>query len=93
VDIVNESELHAFARKHSNTRKPLSNWIDVTKAADWKSFADVRESFRSADHVREYVVFDIGGINYRLISSIDFGVQRIYILEMMTDAEYDRWKA
>jgi mRNA interferase HigB len=93
VEIVNESELHSFARKHSNARKPLSNWIDVTKAAGWKSFADMRETFRSADYVKEHVVFDIGGNNYRLVSSIDYGAQRVYILEMMTHAEYDRWKA
>jgi mRNA interferase HigB len=93
VQIVNESELRFFARKHSNVRKPLSNWIDVTKAADWKSFVDVRETFRSTDYVKEQVIYDIGGNNYRLISSIDYGTQRVYVLEMMTHAEYDRWKA
>ena len=93
MEIINESELHSFAKKHSTARKPLSNWIDVTKAAAWKSFAEVRKTFRSADYVKEQVVFDIGGNNYRLIGSIDYTAQRVYVLEVMTHAEYDRWKA
>lgn len=93
VEIINESELHGFAKKHSKARKPLANWIQVTKAATWKTFAAVRETFRSADYVKEQVVFDIGGNKYRLISSIDYPAQRVYILDMMTHAEYDRWKA
>ena len=93
MEIINESELHSFAKKHSNARKPLANWIDITKATAWKSFSELRETFRKADYVKELVVFDIGGNNYRLISSIDYLAQRVYILEMMTHAEYDRWQA
>lgn len=93
MEIINEIELHAFARKHARARKPLANWLDVTRAATWNSFADVRDTFRSADYVKDQVVFDIGGNNYRLISSIDYAAQRVYVLEMMTHAEYDRWKA
>lgn len=93
MEIINESELHSFARKHSNARKSLANWAAITKAATWKSFAEVRKTFRSADYVKEQVVFDVGGNNYRLIGSIDYSAQRIYVLEVMTHAEYDRWKA
>lgn len=93
MEIINQTELHAFARKHSNARKPLANWIDVTWAATWNTFAEVRETFRSADYVKDQVVFDIGGNNYRLISSIDYAKHRVYALEMVTHAEYDRWKA
>lgn len=93
MEIINESELHSFAKRHSNARKPLANWINVTHAAAWKTFADVRKTFRSADYVKELVVFDIGGNNSRLISSIDYTLQRVYVLEVMTHSEYDRWKA
>ncbi len=93
MEIINETELHSFAEKHSNARKPLANWVVVTNAAAWKSFAEVRETFRSADYVKEQVVFDIGGNNHRLISSIDYSAQRVYVLEVMRHSEYDRWKA
>ncbi|MBC8000204.1 MAG: type II toxin-antitoxin system HigB family toxin [Leptolyngbya sp.] len=93
MEIINETELHSFAKKHSNARKALANWFDITSAAAWKSFAEVRETFRSADYVKQQVVFDIGGNNIRLISSIDCAAQRVYVLEVMTHADYDRWKA
>ena len=93
MEIVNETDLRSFAKRHSNARRPLANWIDVTRAASWKSFDDIRKTFRTADYVKGQVVFDIGGNNYRLISSLDYTTQRVYVLEVMTHAEYDRWKA
>lgn len=93
MEIINESELHSFAKKHSSARKPLAHWAGVTKSAAWKSFTEIRETFRTADYVKEQVVFDIGGNSYRLISSIDYLAQRVFVLEVMTHAEYDRWKA
>jgi mRNA interferase HigB len=92
VEIINENELHQFGKTHPNARKPLANWIDVTKTTLWKNFSEVRETFRSADYVKDLVIFDIGGNNYRLITSIDYSAQRVYVLEMMTHAEYDRWQ-
>ena len=93
MEIVNQAELHAFARRHAKARRPLSRWIDVTRAATWNTFAEVRDTFGSADYVEDQVVFDIGGNNYRLVSSIDYVAQRVYVLGVMTHAEYDRWKA
>ncbi len=87
------SELHDFASRHSSARKPITSWIAVTKAAGWKTFAEVRQTFRSADYVKEQVVFNVGGNNYRLVSFIDYFAQRVFVLQVMTHSEYDRWKA
>ncbi len=93
MEIINEGELHKFAKKHANSRKSIGNWIDVAKAAIWNNFSEVRQTFNSADYVKDMVIFDIGGNNFRLITSIDFDAHRVYVLEVMTHAEYDRWKA
>lgn len=93
MEIVNEGELHFFAKRHSNARRPISSWIEVTEAAGWRSFGDVRESFRSADYVKKQVIFNIGGNSYRVIAKINYRTQRVFILDVMTHAEYDRWKA
>lgn len=92
MEVINESELQKFARKHSNSRRPIGNWLDVTKAAKWSNFPDVRQTFNSADYTNEMVIFNIGGNNFRLITAIDFENQQVFILEVMTHAEYDRWK-
>ena len=92
MDVINQSELHQFARRHANARKPLSSWLQVATTAAWKSMADLKNTFRSADYVKDMVIFNIGGNNFRLIASVDFASQRIYVLEIMTHSEYDEWK-
>lgn len=39
-------------------------------------------------------VFDIGGNKYRLVTAIHYNRQLIYVLRIMTHAEYDKekWK-
>jgi mRNA interferase HigB len=93
VEIINEAELHIFGWKHSKARKPLANWLAVARAAVWHTFADVRRTFRSADYIKNRVIFDVGGNNYRLITSVDYAAKRVYILDMLTHAEYDRWRS
>ena len=92
MEIIYESKLQFFARKHSDARKPLLKWIDITKTTSWGSFAEVRHTFRSADYVKNKVIFDIGGNNFRVVTSINYNAQHVYILEAMTHAEYIRWK-
>ncbi|MGE0266635.1 MAG: type II toxin-antitoxin system HigB family toxin [Candidatus Obscuribacterales bacterium] len=86
------NELHAFARKHANSRKSLGNWINVTESALWNSFSELRQTFNSADYLKDLAIFDVGGNNYRLVTSVDFENKRVYVLDVMTHAEYDRWK-
>jgi mRNA interferase HigB len=48
--------------------------------------------FNATDRVDKYYVFDIGGNKYRIIASIHFNTQRLYIREVCTHKEYDSWK-
>lgn len=91
MEIVNIAELHIFSRRHPGSRKPLSYWVDLTIVAQWANFMELKNTFGSADYVQDLVIFNIAGNNYRLITSVDFQAQRIYILEMMTHAQYNRW--
>ena len=62
--------------------------------AEWKYLADVRLIYPSADPVGNFTVFNIKGNNYRLITSIIYSAQRIYIKYVLTHAQYDKdkWK-
>jgi len=48
----------------------------------------------SADVVGKWTVFNIKGNKYRLITEINYRVRRIYILHVLTHAQYDqeKWK-
>jgi mRNA interferase HigB len=39
----------------------------------------------------DYYVFDIGGNKYRLIAAIHFNTQKLFIREVMTHKEYNKW--
>ena len=62
--------------------------------AAWGRFGDVRATFKSVDQAGRYFVFNIPGNRYRLICFISFEKSKVYILHVMTHAEYDRgqWK-
>ncbi len=92
LEIINLTELHKFSRRHPNARKALGNWVDATVAASWKNLIGLRGTFRSADYVRGLMIFDIGGNKYRLIATVDYKAQQVYVLEVMTHAEYNRWR-
>jgi mRNA interferase HigB len=61
--------------------------------------SDVRRVFPTADAVkvksgRTATVFNIGGNKYRLIASIHYNRGKVFILHILTHAEYtkDTWK-
>ena len=67
----------------------------LVKAQDWNSFTDVKAtSVFAPDQVKNFVIFDIGGNKYSLITCINYKTKVIYIREFLTHAEYDRdkWK-
>lgn len=93
MEVINENELHQFCKRHSGARKPLGNWLTIVKQATWHSFPEVKGTLGAADYVKDMVIFNIGGNNFRLIAAIDYTGQKVYVLNVMTHAEYNKWEA
>ena len=72
-----------------DSEQPLKAWYAVTREADWKHFAQVKEQFRSASAVGERVVFNIAGNKYRLVAYINYEFHIVYVRFVGTHAEYD----
>lgn len=70
------------------------NWYRITQRAEWKNLADVRRDFGHADVVGRRTVFNIKGNDYRLIARVNFRTRRVFILHILTHAEYtkEKWK-
>ncbi len=62
----------------------------MVKAAQWKSLAEVREDFRSADVVGRRTVFNIKGNRYRLVARINYERRLVFILGIVTHADYNK---
>jgi mRNA interferase HigB len=66
------------------------NWYRITRRASWRSLAEVRDDFRHADVVGRRTVFNIHGNDYRLIARVNYETQRVFILHILTHAEYSK---
>ena len=97
--IISRKTLKSFWEGHEESEKTLKRWYELTKNANWKNSAEVIQTFGSVDQVRvnsgnTVTVFDIGGNKYRVVAAIHYNVQTVYVLAVMTHAEYDKnhWK-
>lgn len=94
MHVISYRRLREYGKTHSDCQESLDNWYKVAQKADWSNLVEVHSVFPSAEAVGNFTVFNIKGNKYRLIVSIDYDRQVIYIKYVFTHAEYDRgtWK-
>lgn len=90
--VISPKRLRKFWSQHPAAEGPLRAWLKEAKKAEWGKFADVRETYGSADQVAEFVVFNVGGNKYRLIATIVYSKYQVLVRHVLTHAEYDRGK-
>ncbi|RIK24379.1 MAG: hypothetical protein DCC52_12525 [Chloroflexi bacterium] len=73
---------------------PLTRWHTVMRRENFRNWKELRTVFPSADFVDAWVVFNIGGNKYRLITAIHFDRGRVFVRHVLTHQEYDKegWK-
>ena len=67
------------------------------KAAQWRNFVEVRQVFKDADAVKEYVIFNIRRNRYRLVTIIPYSREKdgrlteghVYVRSFLTHKEYE----
>jgi len=87
--IVSRKAIREATASHSEWAASLNAWFKITAAADWTSFADVRNSWRNSDAVGGFVVFDVSHNRCRLIATIKYKWRMVYIRRILSHAEYD----
>lgn len=101
MNVIKLKTLRAFweATNDRKTEHVLTDWYWICKAAKWKSFADLRQTFRHADQVpvlseKTATVFNVGGNEYRVIALVWYEKQVMTITHVLTHREYDKnaWK-
>lgn len=97
--IIAEGTIREWAEEYARAASSLRQWVKVVRPIRWASFAELRQTFPSADLVtvksgRKVVVFNIGGNDFRLICAVHFNTEMVFALRFMTHAEYskDTWK-
>jgi len=97
--VISIARLRSFWESHagSDSEGSLRAWHTHVnnRKVEWQSWGDVKADFASASIVGSCVVFNIGGNKFRLITRILYASQKVFILKVMTHAEYDeeKWKS
>lgn len=89
--IITESRLTGFWNEYPDAEIPLKAWRAIVRKKHYKSSHEVKQDFNSADFLWGNVtVFDIGGNKYRLVVTMRYDMQHVYIRHVVTHAGYDR---
>ncbi|WP_301100344.1 type II toxin-antitoxin system HigB family toxin [Propionivibrio sp.] len=90
MHIVAVRFLRAFWVKNPDSEQPLKSWVDEAKKASWSQPAQIKEQYRSASILKnKCVVFNVKGNDYRLVASIAYHYQAVYVKFIGTHKEYD----
>jgi mRNA interferase HigB len=94
MHVISRKKLSESWKANPALEAPLSAWFRVAEASVWRSFSDVRATISTVDQIDRLFVFNILGNRYRLICHISFEKGKLYVLDVLTHAEYsrDRWK-
>ena len=94
MHVISYRTLRKFYEQHADCRDALDNWYKVATKADWSNLIEVQSILPKAEAVGNFTVFNIKGNKYRLIVSINYEKQLIYIKYVLTHADYDKegWK-
>ena len=97
--IITRRRLNEYAKLHPNAAASLAAWHDVARKSAWGNLQEIRQTFPQADPAKvaggkTATIFNIAGNPHRLITAIHFDTGKIFILEILTHAEYskNRWK-
>ncbi len=91
MKIVARPALLRYEKDYPNAREALRTWYYTVKSAAWSNFEELRRAYPRTDYVgEEHYVFDIKGNSYRLIVTINFKTQMVFIRWFGTHAEYNK---
>lgn len=79
MQVIHWGRARKFFKTYPQAEIPLKQWREASQKAQWANFADVRNTFASADWVNGNIVFNIKGNDYRLIAIASFITGKLYI--------------
>lgn len=94
--VISIKKLKDFWSKpeYKEAEQPLRAWYAEAKKANWKTPDDIKKLYRNASFIaNNRVVFNIKGNDYRLVVSIKYEFQILYIRFIGTHKQYDKINA
>jgi mRNA interferase HigB len=94
MHVISFKRLREFFLAHRDAEASLTAWHRTLQKANWQNLTELKQTYPAADLVSRYVVFNIKGNKYRLITRIVYRSQTVFVIAVMTHEEYDlgKWK-
>jgi mRNA interferase HigB len=97
VHVVTRKHLSEAIARYPDAANEIKAWMVIVAAVRWHNIDEVRATFKDADPVGGYVVFDIRRNRYRLITVIHYSKTtsekqtegHVYIRSFLTHKEYN----
>lgn len=83
MHVISRKALRQFWERHPDSEGALTRWFRIMERCDFIDFGALGAAFPSADKVGDFIVFNIGGNKYRLITAIHFNRGRVYIRHVL----------
>ena len=94
MKVIKKKTILDAIKDHPEWGGALRACYKIVKKEKWSNFPEIRLTFNTVSLVGTRIVFNVGGNKCRLVSYIRFTAKKVYILHILTHAEYDRggWK-
>ncbi len=94
MHIISRKALRLFWERYPDSQMLLVRWYKIVSHTDFRDLVELKAVFPTADKVGDWIVFNVGGNKYRLVTSVHFNRRRVYIRNVLTHQEYSRgnWK-
>lgn len=96
--LITNKRLREYAAEHPTCLPTLEHWQEIMEAEDFADIVAVRQKLPHADLAkvksgRIVTIFNIKN-HFRLITAIHYDCARVFILRLLSHAEYDKnhWK-
>jgi len=94
LHLISRKALIDFWTINRDAEAPLRNWARAITRKPFANLVELKATFGSVDYVpverHGLHVFNIGGNKYRLVTSIHFNRQKIYVRHVLTHADYSK---
>ena len=92
MHVISKKKLSDFWQKHTESQRPLVAWFKFVRQSRYKTFHELRTTFPTVDKIGKYVVFNIDGNKFRLITVVHFNRGKVYVRDILTHPEHGKEK-
>lgn len=97
MHIVTRRHLSEAIQNFPDAANEIEAWVAIVEGIRWHNFPEVRGTFKDADNVKGYVVFNIRQNRYRLVTVVHYATTakerrtqgHVYIRSFLTHKEYN----